>query len=100
MTDLSGLIRQVDRAADSLEHNRNPEVLLLFLVEEIGEVIRAYMKESGHKEDNNRITETYKEELGDVFFLLLSLAAADNIDLEKQLDRTIRKLKTRSMTEI
>ncbi|OGG01503.1 hypothetical protein A2Z33_00490 [Candidatus Gottesmanbacteria bacterium RBG_16_52_11] len=100
MADITELSSRVGTIARQLGHNRDPKVILLFLVEELGEVIRAFMKESGHKEDNARITETYREELGDVFFLLLSLAAVKDIDLEGQLERTIEKLKTRSLSDI
>ena len=78
-------------------HNRDQNHLL-FLLESLGNC-RAFLKESGHKESNDRIVETYKQELGDVFFLLLSLAASRGIDLEEQLHYTIKKLKTRTLED-
>lgn len=95
MTDLALLQTRVDALANELKHNRDPKILLLFLHEELGEVTRALLKHVGHKEDNDRIVESYAQELGDVFFLLLSLSSATGVDLEKELRYTIDKLQKR-----
>jgi NTP pyrophosphatase (non-canonical NTP hydrolase) len=97
MSDIATLQKLVDKEASDMGHNRDPKIILLFLLEELGETARAFLKESGHKETNDRVVETYKQELGDVFFLLLSLAASRGIDLEEQLQYTIQKLKTRTL---
>lgn len=99
MSDIAVLQKQVDEEARAMGHNRDPKIILLFLLEELGETARAFLKESGHKESNDRIVETYKQELGDVFFLLLSLASSRGIDLEEQLHYTIKKLKTRTLED-
>lgn len=96
MSDIQNLQKLVDATANKLKHNRDPKLILLYLHEELGEVTRALLKEYGHKGDNNRVTETYAQELGDVFFLLLSLASAGGIDMEEQLNYTIDKLEKRS----
>jgi NTP pyrophosphatase (non-canonical NTP hydrolase) len=100
MSDIAILQKLVDAEAASMGHNRDPKVILLFLLEELGETARAFLKEIGHKESNDRVVESYKQELGDVFFLLLSLAASRGIDLEEQLHYTIKKLKTRTPEEL
>lgn len=99
MTDLRELQEKVGKASQELSHSDDPKIILLFLLEELGEVARAFLKEEGHKEDNKRIIETYRQEMGDVFFLLLRLAHVKDIDLEKQLDHTLQKLRSRSLEE-
>jgi len=53
----------------------------------------AYLKENGYKEGNNRVTESFKQELGDAFLLLMRLSYVTNTDLEKQLTYTEEKLR-------
>jgi NTP pyrophosphatase (non-canonical NTP hydrolase) len=71
---------------------KDPNIILLFLMEELGEVARAYLKEEGHKAGNDRVTETFRQELGDVFYLILRLAWATDTDLEAELTKTEKKL--------
>lgn len=75
-----------------LHHSQDPTIILLFLMEELGEVARAYLKEEGHKTENNRVTETFRQEMGDVCMLLLRLAAVTGTDLEEELEKTEKKL--------
>ncbi len=96
MTDLHRLQKRVGDLARKRKHNEDPKIILLFLLEELGEVARAFLKEEGHKLDNPRILESYKQELGDVLFLLLQLADVKEIDLEEQLNYTIQKLTDRT----
>lgn len=96
MKSVTALQEEISSLADSFEHTKDPKIILLFLHEELGEVTRAFLKAEGHKEDNTRVTESYKQELGDVFFLLLRFAAITNTDLQKQLLYTVEKLKKRS----
>lgn len=99
MSDIKDLQEKVGKTTVRLGHSDDPKITLLFLLEELGEVARAFLKEEGHKETNNRIQETFKQELGDVFYLVLRLAWSKNIDLEKSLDYTLKKLETRSLEE-
>ncbi len=99
MADLKDLQEKTGNISKSLGHSDDPKIILLFLLEELGEVARAFLKEEGHKEDNKRIIETYSQEMGDVFFLLLRLAYVKDINLEEQLDHTLQKLHTRSLEE-
>ncbi len=92
MSSLIDLQKKVAEQTKRLAHADDPHIVLLYLVEEVGEAIRAYLKEKGLKEQNNRVTETFKEELGDVFLLLLRLAESTGTDLETVLDRTMDKL--------
>jgi len=92
MSDLHDLTVRIGQMTKSLDHTEDPKIILLFLMEELGEVARAYLKEQGHKKSNDRVTETFREELGDVLYLILRLAAVTNTDLEKELTKTEKKL--------
>ena len=41
---------------------------------------------------NDRVTETFRQELSDVFYLILRLAWATDTDLEAELEKTEKKL--------
>ncbi len=92
MANVRTLMDQVAEATRKHGHSEDPKVILLFLLEELGEVARAYLKEEGHKEKNDRITETFRQEMGDVFYLILRLAEMTNTDLESEFTKTLTKL--------
>jgi len=96
MSDIHDLTVHIGSFTKELAHSEDPTIILLFLMEELGEVARAYLKEGGHKEGNDRVTETFREELGDVFLLLLRLAAVTGTDLEEELGKTEKKLQMAS----
>ena len=92
MNTLRDLQEQVGTQMKSLGNSEDPHIILLYLLEELGEAARAYLKENGYKAQNNRVTESFKQELGDVFLLLLRLSYVTDTDLEKQLQYTQEKL--------
>lgn len=92
MSDTKILVDRIGKITKDLGHSKDPKIILLFLMEELGEVARAYLKEEGHKEGNERVTETFRQELGDVFYLILRLAWATDTNLEEELAKTERKL--------
>ena len=94
MNDIKSYTDEVGKMTKDLGHSEDPTIILLFLMEELGEVARAYLKEEGHKAGNNRVTETFRQEMGDVFYLLLRLAAVTGTDLETMLEKTEKKLLT------
>ncbi|MFZ5845201.1 MAG: MazG nucleotide pyrophosphohydrolase domain-containing protein [Patescibacteria group bacterium] len=93
MASLKELQAKVAQTTVELGHSDDPKVVLLFLLEELGEVARAFLKEEGFKKQNNRVLETAAQEMGDLFFMLLRLAHVKGVDLEKQLDNTLTKLR-------
>ena len=93
MSDIQTHTKEVGSMTRDLGHSEDPTIILLFLMEELGEVARAYLKEEGHKAENNRVTETFRQEMGDVFYLLLRLAAVTGTDLEEELEKTEKKLR-------
>jgi NTP pyrophosphatase (non-canonical NTP hydrolase) len=75
-------------------------ILILSLVEEIGEMSRAYLAKHGRKPSNiaAQNDETYQQELGDILVTILRFARIKNIDLDKRIKYTITKIKRRKAT--
>ena len=72
-------------------------ILILSLVEEIGEMARAYLAEHGRKKTNlaAQQDETYEQELGDILVTIIRFARIKNIDLDKRIQYTLGKIKKR-----
>ena len=58
---------------------------------------RAYLAKKGRKEQYHRATkdETYKKELGDIILAIMKLVNIKNIDLNEQIQYSLRKIKRR-----
>lgn len=71
--------------------------LILSLVEEVGEMARAYLAKHGRKPTNiaAQEDETYEQELGDIIVSVLRFARIKNIDLHKRVMYTLSKIKKR-----
>lgn len=67
MSDTKILVDRIGTITKDLGQSKDPKIILLFLMEELGEVARAYLKEEGHKKGNDRVTETFRQELGTFF---------------------------------
>jgi NTP pyrophosphatase (non-canonical NTP hydrolase) len=72
-------------------------ILILSLVEEVGEIARAYLAEHGRKPHNlaAQADESYEQELGDLVITILRLARAKDIDLHSRVMSSFRKIKQR-----
>ena len=72
-------------------------MLILTLVEEVGEMARAYLAKHGRKPTNisAQNDETYEKELGDIVVSVLRFAHIKNIDLDKRVKYTLAKIKRR-----
>ncbi len=72
-------------------------ILILTLVEEIGEMARAYLAEHGRKPTNlaAQRDETYEQELGDIIVSVIRFARIKDIDLHKRVMYTLNKIKRR-----
>jgi NTP pyrophosphatase (non-canonical NTP hydrolase) len=72
-------------------------ILILSLVEEVGEMARAYLAKHGRKPTNlaAQSDETYQQELGDILVTIIRFAHIKNIDLDKRIKYTIKKIKRR-----
>ncbi|OGG23840.1 hypothetical protein A3A79_01390 [Candidatus Gottesmanbacteria bacterium RIFCSPLOWO2_01_FULL_43_11b] len=74
-------------------------MLILSLVEEVGEMARAYLAKHGRKPTNlaAQADETYEQELGDIIVSVLRFARIKNIDLHKRVMYTLRKIAKRQI---
>ncbi len=72
-------------------------ILILSLVEEIGEMARAYLAEHGRKKTNvaAQLDETYEQELGDILVAIIRFARIKNINLHDRITYTLDKLEKR-----
>ncbi len=72
-------------------------ILILSLVEEVGEMARAYLAEHGRKKTNlaAQLDETYEQELGDILLTILRFARIKGIDLDERIMYSISKIKQR-----
>lgn len=71
--------------------------LILSLVEEVGEMARAYLAKHGRKPTNlaAQKDEKYEQELGDIIVSILRFARIKNIDLDKRVKYSLEKIKRR-----
>ena len=69
-------------------------ILILTLVEEIGEMARAYLAEHGRKKTNlaAQEDETYQQELGDILVSILRFARVKHINLHDRIMYSLGKI--------
>ncbi len=72
-------------------------IMILGLVEEVGEMARAYLAKHGRKRTNKlaQNDETYEQELGDLLLTIIRFARVKKIDLDKRIMYSIKKIKRR-----
>src|SRR3989338_3124943 len=73
--------------------------LILTLVEEIGEMARAYLAKHGRKPTNiaAQLDEAYEQELGDIIVSILRFARIKNINLHKRIMYSLKKIEHRRL---
>lgn len=71
--------------------------LILSLVEEVGEMARAYLAKHGRKPSNiaAQKDETYEQELGDILVAILRFARIKNLNLHKRIMYSLEKIEKR-----
>jgi len=74
-------------------------MLILSLVEEVGEMARSYLAKHGRKPSNiaAQEDETYDQELGDIMVSILRFARIKNIDLHKRIMYSLEKIAKRKI---
>ncbi len=87
-------LTDIDKSVKSKEFG---SILLLTLVEEIGELARANLAEHGRKPTNlaAQKDESYQQELGDILVAIIRFARVKNIDLHKRIMYSLGKIKRR-----
>jgi len=89
------MLSEIDKGQrDSKEFG---SMLILGLVEEIGEMARAYLTEHGRKGSNLRaqIDESVEQELGDILVSILRMARIKKINLHERLLYSLNKVRDR-----
>lgn len=94
VADYQNQLKQIDKGKRSRDYT---SMLILAIVEEVGEMARAYLSSAGRKPGNIRAKkdESYKQELGDIIVAIMKLANIKKIDLNKQIQYSLRKIKKR-----
>ena len=74
-------------------------ILILGLVEEIGEMARAYLAEHGRKKTNlaAQRDETYEQELGDILVTILRFARIKRLNLDERITYSLNKILKRRL---
>jgi NTP pyrophosphatase (non-canonical NTP hydrolase) len=74
-------------------------IMILGLVEEVGEMARAYLAEHGRKKTNlsAQADESYEEELGDLLVTILRFARMKNINLHERIMYSLDKILARKI---
>lgn len=89
--------KHLDRIDESVRTEEYGSFLILNLVEEVGEMARAYLALHGRKGTNiaAQQDETYQQELGDILVAIIRFARVKNINLDQRIMYTLRKIERR-----
>lgn len=97
-TPFGEYIRSLDEIdKDVKDTNEYGSFLILSLVEEVGEMARAYLAKHGRKKLNiaAQEDETYEQELGDILVAIFRFARIKDINLDKRIRYSLGKIKRR-----
>ena len=89
------ILRQLEK--DEIRSQEYGSILILAMVEEVGEIARAYLAEHGRKPTNitAQKDETYIHELGVLLVSILKLAIYKNVNLDHRIEYTLKKIRRR-----
>lgn len=94
-------IKYLDTVDKGLRDSREfGSILILTLVEEVGEMARAYLAKHGRKKSNisAQEDETYTQELGDILVSILRLARIKKINLHDRIMYSLQKIEKRKIS--
>ncbi len=97
-TPFGDYINELERIDKDLkDSDEYGSFLILTLVEEIGEMARAYLAKHGRKKTNiaAQKDETYEQELGDIVVAILRFARIKNINLDQRVKYSMKKISRR-----
>src|SRR3990167_8901084 len=92
--------RYLDSIDKDMKHQEEyGSMLILSLVEEVGEMSRAYLAKHGRKGSNiaAQEDETYRQELGDILVSILRLARIKKINLNDAMMYSLKKIEKRKL---
>jgi NTP pyrophosphatase (non-canonical NTP hydrolase) len=90
--------RRLDEIDKKVKYTREyGSFLILGLLEELGEMSRAYLAKHGRKPTNIAALEdeTYEQELGDILVAVLRFARIKGVNLDERITYTLDKLEKR-----
>jgi NTP pyrophosphatase (non-canonical NTP hydrolase) len=99
-TPFGKYFRELDKIDKGKRYSKEyGSIMILSLVEEVGEMARAYLAEHGRKGSNKAAQqdETYEQELGDLLLTILRFARIKRIDLDKRLMYSLKKVAKRKL---
>lgn len=97
-TPFGDYITKLDKIDKGLKDSEEfGSFLILSLVEEIGEMARAYLAKHGRKPTNiaAQKDEAYEQELGDILVSILRFARIKNINLHERIGYSLGKIEKR-----
>lgn len=93
--ELSHLQRLVKDFTQDKGIESKVEVRIIDLVSELGELSKEILKSTNYGRSDFTSSQQFKEELGDVFFSLISIANESNTNLEESLKIVLEKYNDR-----
>jgi len=100
-TPFGEYFRRLDQIDKNVKNTKEyGSMLILGLVEELGEMSRAYLAKHGRKKTNlaAQADETYEQELGDIIVAIIRFARIKNINLHKRVIYSLQKISKRRKT--
>ena len=94
-TDLPEYQERVSTFVDRIGLRASAEARLLDLISEVGEVAKESLKATHYGNEPFTVTETWDGEVADVFFALICLANATNVNLDTALTNALEKYQAR-----
>lgn len=97
-TPFGSYMKQLDKIDRGVRYSKEyGSFLILSLVEEVGEMARAYLAKHGRKPTNlaAQTDETYEEELGDILVSILRFARIKKINLDERVTYSLQKIAKR-----
>ena len=97
-TPFGEYFRKLDKIDKEMKNQEEyGSFLILSLVEEVGEMARAYLAKHGRKKTNiaAQEDETYEQELGDILVAIFRFARIKDINLDKRVMYSIKKVERR-----
>jgi NTP pyrophosphatase (non-canonical NTP hydrolase) len=97
-TPFSKYFRMLDEIDGDKKYTKEfGSIMILTIMEEVGEMARAYLAEHGRKKLNlaAQADESYQQELGDLLVSILRFARIKNLNLDERITYSLAKVKER-----
>lgn len=99
-TPFNNYFKKLDKIDKGKRYSKEyGSILILSLVEELGELARAYLAEHGRKKSNiaAQLDESYEQELGDILLAIIRFARVKNINLHERITYSLDKIEKRRL---